>query len=184
MLGELGMVYSEDLNLSGIKTLDDALKRTKNGLDSVSLAKKLGLWTHASHQNTKNRESFPIKLSDLEPTALTDLYSYWTHEFGRITELCGIIAGQEQLLKIQLKSALARTRAKIRRNSPDNKLTQTQLNDMAEEDSAVLDIIEQQEVIAIINAQAGAAKEVTLQYLNTISREITFRDSQMKARVY
>lgn len=178
------MVYSENLNLSGIKTLDEALKRTKNGLDSVALANKLGLWTQEAHQNTKKREGFPSKLSDLEPTALTDLYSYWTHEFGRITELCGVISGQDQLLKIQLKSALARTRAKIRRNNNDSKLTQTQLNDMAEEDSAVLDIIEQQEVIAVISAQANAAKEVTLQYLNTISREITFRDSQMRARVY
>ena len=79
---------------------------------------------------------------------------------------------------------MARTRAKIRRNSEDSKLSQSQLNDLAEEDPAVLDIVEQQEIIAIMYAQAIAAKEVTLQYLNTISREISFRDSQMKARVY
>ena len=175
---------SDDLNLSGIKTLDEALKRTKNGLGSVSVASKLGLWTYTAHQNVKQRTEFPFKLSDLAPSELSDLYSYWTHEFGRITEICGIVGGQDQLLKIQLKSVLARTRAKIRRNSVDTKITQSQLNDMAEEDPSVLDIIEQQGILVVIGSQAGAAKEVTLQYLNTISREISFRDSQMKAKIY
>ena len=178
------MTVTDDLNLSGIKSLDEALKRTKTGLQSVSLADKLGLWTQEVHKNTTRRVAFPSKLSELEPSSLSDLYSYWTHEFGRLSELCGIINGQEQLLKIQLKSTMARTRAKIRRNSEDSKLSQSQLNDLAEEDPAVLDIVEQQEIIAIMYAQAIAAKEVTLQYLNTISREISFRDSQMKARVY
>lgn len=178
------MDSADDLNLSGIKSLDEALKRTKTGTQSVTLAVKLGLWTQEAHKNTARRNPFPSKLSELEPSSLSDLYSYWTHEFGRISELCGIINGQDQLLKIQLKSVMARTRAKIRRNSEENKLTQSQLNDLAEEDPSVLDIVEQQEIIAIMHAQAVAAKEVTLQYLNTISREISFRDSQMKARVY
>jgi hypothetical protein len=58
------------------------------------------------------------------------------------------------------------------------------LSDLADEDQAVIDLVEQQGLLGVLSAQASAAKEVTLQYLQTISREISFRDAQMKARVY
>jgi len=48
----------------------------------------------------------------------------------------------------------------------------------------VIDLVEQQGLLGVLSAQASAAKEVNLQYLNTISREISFRDAQLKARVY
>lgn len=175
---------AEDLNLSGIRTLDHALARMKNGTAAVALATKLGLWTASAHQKTMVRAEFPQQLSDLTPTQLSDLYARWTAEFGRIAELCGAVSGQEQLLKIQMKSAQAAARARARRANPDQKLTQGALGDLADEDSAVIDLVEQQGLLAVLAAQAQAAKDVTLQYLNTISREISFRDAQMKARVY
>jgi hypothetical protein len=175
---------SEDLNLSGIRSFDQAMARTRNGTASVELASKLGLWTTSAHARVTTRAIFPEQLSDLAPTSLSDLYARWTSEFGRVTELLGAIHGQEQLLKIQLKSAQASARARIRRAHPDAKFTMAQLSDLADEDQSVLDIVEQQGLISVLSSQSSAAKEVTLQYLQTISREISFRDAQMKARVY
>ena len=57
-------------------------------------------------------------------------------------------------------------------------------NDQADEDPAVIDCIEQQGLLSVLAAHSKAAKEVTQQYLTTISREIAFRDAQMKARLY
>jgi hypothetical protein len=175
---------AEDLNLSGIRTLDQAMARTRNGAAAIELSTKLGLWTSSAHAATQVRAPFPFQLSELTPGQLSDLYARWTAEFGRVAELLGAINGQEQLLKIQLKSAQAAARARIRRANPDIKYTQGQLADLSDEEQSVIDLVEQQGLLGVLSAQASAAKEVNLQYLNTISREISFRDAQLKARVY
>lgn len=176
---------AEDLNLSGIKSLAQALGRTKNGEAAVELARRLGLWTQQAHAETQVRRQFEKKLSELTPGQLSDLYAYWTGEFGRILELCGAISGQEDLLKIQLRGAQAAARARLRRAVPEGQkaLTSTQLADQAEEDSTVIDLQDQMGLIAVLKAHANAGKEATQQYLATISREIAFRDAQMKARI-
>jgi hypothetical protein len=55
---------------------------------------------------------------------------------------------------------------------------------MAEEDPSVVDLLEQSGLLAVLAAHADGAKEATQQYLASISREIAFRDAQMKARIY
>lgn len=178
---------SEDLSLSGVRTLDQALGRTRNGTDAVKLADRLGLWTSQVHSRANSRPEFPSRISELTPPQLSDLFSTWTAEYGRILELCGVLAGQESLLKLQLKSAQASARARIRRNATEGektKLTSTALSDAADEDPAVVDIAEQQALLIVLTAHAGAAREATQQFLTTISREIAFRDAQLKARVY
>lgn len=177
---------TEDLNLSGIKNLAQVLARTKNGAAAVELMNNLGLWTQSAHERKNIRAEFPSKISDFTPSQLSDLYSKWTADFGRIVELCGIIAGQEALLRIQLKSAQASTRARIRRGIPSEtkQPTSAVLNDMVDEDPSVLDLLEQHSLVVVLGAHLTATKEATGQYLASISREISFRDSQMKARVY
>ena len=101
-------------------------------------------------------------------------------------ELCGAITGQEALLKIQLKSAIAAARGRIRRNNAEEgkTLTQKGLEELVAGDPSVLDLVEQTGLLSLLGAHANAAREATGQYLNTISREISFRDAQMKARIY
>lgn len=177
---------AEDLNLTGLRSLNQALSRTKNGTAAVDLATKLGLWSAGAHANVQVRPNFRRDLSTLSHGQITDLYAEWTAEFGRITELCSAIAGQEALLKIQMKSAVAAARSRIRRAQPaDAKpLSSQTLADMADEDSSVVDLLEQTGLIAVLAAHAEGAKEATQQYLSSISREIAFRDAQMKARIY
>lgn len=177
---------AEDLNLSGVKNVEQAIGRMKNGLAAVEAAKRMGIWTEAAHANPGMRATFPRSLSELSPTQLSDLYAAWTADFGRIIEMCGAISAQEGLLKIQLKSAQASARARIRRGQPEGArpLTQGALDDMIDSDAAVVDIVEQQAVLAVLAGHALAAKEATAQYLTTLSREISFRDAQMKARIY
>lgn len=177
---------AEDLNLTGLKSLNQVLSRTKNGTAAVDLATKLGLWSASAHANVQVRPTFRRDLSQLTPSQITDLYAEWTAEFGRITELCSAIAGQESLLKIQMKSAVAASRSRIRRSQPvDAKpLSAQTLADMAEEDPSVVDLLEQTGLIAVLAAHADGAKEATQQYLSSLSREIAFRDAQMKARIY
>jgi hypothetical protein len=177
---------TEDLNLTGLKSLTQALARTRNGLAAVELATKLGLWSSEAHRDPATRPLYAKDLSQLTHTQLSDLYGLWTGEFGRITELCGAISGQEALLRIQIKSAQASARSRIRRSQPAEAkpLASQTLADMADEDQAVVDLLEQNGLLAVLSAHAGAAKEATAQYLSSLSREIAFRDAQMKARIY
>jgi hypothetical protein len=177
---------TEDLNLNGLKSLTQALARTRNGLAAVELATKLGLWSAEAHRDPSVRPSYTRDLSQLTHTQLSDLYGQWTGEFGRITELCGAIAGQEALLRIQIKSAQASARSRIRRAHPaDAKPLPAQtLADMADEEPTVVDLLEQNGLLSVLSAHAGAAKEATAQYIASLSREIAFRDAQMKARIY
>jgi hypothetical protein len=177
---------AEDLNLTGVKSLNQALARTRNGTASVELANRLGLWTEPAHQRKQGRPEFPGKLSELTPSQVTDLYAAWTAEYGRILELRGAIVGQDALVRIQLKSAQASARARLRRSLAEGEKSPSSasLNDQVDEDPSVVDLTEQLGVLAVLGAHADAAKEATAQYLATISREISFRDAQMKARIY
>lgn len=178
---------SEDLNLTGIKSLQQALERTPSGAAAVELAKRLGIWSTRAHAAPGERPPFFAKLSDLEPPRLSNVFGAWTAEMGRITELCGAISAQDAALKIELKSAQARARSRIRRDYEQRglkALTTAALADEADEDVTVIDLFERAMLLAILDAHAKAAKEATAQYMATISREIAFRDAQMKAGIY
>jgi hypothetical protein len=179
---------SEDLNLTGIKSLQQALERTPNGAAAVELAKRLGIWSTRSHAAPGERPPFSAKLSELEPPRLSNVFGAWTAEMGRITELCGAVSAQDAALKIELKSAQARARSRVRREREKDKelkpLSAAALNDEADEAPEVLDLYERAMLLTILDAHAKAAKEATAQYLATISREIAFRDAQMKAGIY
>ncbi|MFM7088877.1 MAG: hypothetical protein ACKOW9_05110 [Candidatus Paceibacterota bacterium] len=168
-----------------ISSFSDVLKKSDLDPIFVDLASRFGLWTESVHNNPTRRPVFPRSLSNLTPGQLTDLYSAWTYEYGRIVELCGAIDGQEGLLKVKIKSAQASCRSRLRReNATVIKLTQSVLNDLADEDPSVIELTEKQSFLIVLSAQAKAAKEATEQYLTTLSREIAFRDAQMKARIY
>jgi len=176
----------EPLNLTGIRRFDDALGRTQDGTDAINMARRLGLWTEGSHKNVNTRESFPENISELTPAQLSNLYSKWTADYGRLTELCGALNAQQNHLKIRTKHALAVARANIRRNLPSEKKAPSvqAVNDEAEQATEVTDLTNQAALIAVVEAYAQAAKEATAQYLASISREISFRDAQLKARIY
>ena len=180
------MITTESHTTAGERSSFSEILR-KSDLDPsfVDIASSFGLWTDSVHNNPSKRPVFPSKLSDLTPSQLTDLYSLWTFEYGRIVEICGAIDGQDGLLKVKIKSAQAACRSRTRReSSTSSKLTQSTLNDISDEDPKVIALTEQQSFLLVLGAQARAAKEATEQYLTTISREIAFRDAQMKARIY
>lgn len=184
---------AEDLDISGVKSLASALERTPNGRDAVALATRLGIWTVGAHNNVDERPAFPRNVSEVDADGLSNLLSAWTSEYGRITELVGALNGQIAQLKIRAKGARAAARSRIRKEyakdlEGDGKAVKlpssTALNDEAEEDPAVIDIDQRLALVELLHAHASAAKEATSQYLASISREIAYRDAQMKARMY
>jgi hypothetical protein len=176
---------TEDLNLSHIRSLNAALAKLPTGTDAVELAKKLGLWTTAAHMAVVERQVFKSNLSALNPDQISDEAGLWTAEFGRITELGGVLIGQREQLKVRARAARAEARSRARAAHKDVKpLPATAVNDQAEEDPAVIDQEERLALVETLLASTNAAKEVTQQYLATLSREISFRDAQLKARIY
>lgn len=154
--------------------------------------KRLGLWTDRAHSKVDERRPFKKSLSNLDSDTLSDEHSFWTSEAGRITELHGMLLAQKVRTDLETKMEVARARTSVRRENsqetdsdgkPVKKLTASEVADRAEENAAVMDAREQAVTVESMLASVGAAKEATLLYLSTISREITRRGDLMKGRL-
>lgn len=175
---------AEDLQLGRINTLTQALERIPQGRDAYELSRRLGLVT-PEYAHPEERDRFPAKFSELSPDQLSDLNAYWLSESGRLTELVGSLAGHLKLLGLQEKAARAAARSRARANVEEGarKPTQSELNDLAEEDESVIDLIEKLAYIELLHAQVKATLDATRKYLDGIDKEIILRTSQMKARL-
>jgi len=177
----------DDLNLSDLRSVHQVLERTPLGEGIAELAERIGLVTEQIHRSSVVRKKFQANVSKLSAPQLSDEQSYWASEYGRIVELLGILQGQEKYLGLKSKAARAAARARLRRNAeeePAAKTTSAQINDAAEEDPVVRELDERAAIVSILLASATAAKEATTIYLQTLSREITFRCAQMDSRLH
>jgi len=175
----------EDLNFSNIRSLSAALDRLPTGTDVVELAKRLGLWTTQAHMSVAERPLFKANLADLTHAQISNEAGRWTADFGRITELYGVLIGQREQIKVRLKLARAEARTRVRAAHTETKaLTVAAINDQAEEDPAVLDEEQRLALVETLLAQVSATREISQQYLATLSREISLRDAQLKAKLY
>jgi hypothetical protein len=178
----------DDLNLSDLRSAHQVLQRTPLGESVAELAERIGLITENVHRGSVARRQFQSNVSRLSPPQLSDEQSYWASEYGRVVELIGILQGQEKYLSLRSKAARAQARARLRRTAESDaavsKLTSAQVADAAEEDPVVCDLDERSAIVAVLLASALAAKDATTVYLQTLSREITFRCAQMDARLH
>jgi hypothetical protein len=180
-----------DLDLRNVRSLPQVLERTPNGTAVAELAGRLGL-VGRSLSGSVDRKAFITNVAELSAPQLSNEQSYWTSEFGRIVELIGLLQGQEKYLVLQGKSVRASARARVRReiaaeegdSGKKAKATVGEVNDRAEEDPAVRDLEEKAALVQILLATASAAKEATAMYLQSLSREISFRCAQMDAKIY
>jgi hypothetical protein len=168
------------VDLGDVTTMAQVLTRTPNGTAVAKLAERLGLVTAGGVRSAVARKAFIADVSSLVPTQLSDEQSYWTGEYGRIMEIIGLLQGQEKVLSLQSKSARAKARGRVRAKAllEEKKPSATQVADEAEDDSIVIDVDQQSETVIVLLSSAMAAKEATLTYLSSLSREISFRCSQ------
>lgn len=175
-----------EINLADLRSAHQVLERTPTGEEVATLAERIGLMTEGVHRVSATRRKFHTNISKLTAPQLSDEQSYWVSEYGRIAELIGVLQGQEKYLALKSKSARAQARARVRRNAEESegtKLTSTQITDAAEEDPVVRELDEKSAVVTLLLASASAAKDATTMYLQTLSREITFRCAQMDSRL-
>jgi hypothetical protein len=172
--------------MSSVSALRQALERIPEGADVVRMFAKLGLWTSEAHKVVTARKAFPSEFSKLGPEELSDLSARVASDGGRIMELVGLLSGLEVRLSLRLKAARATARSKARRALPeDHKApTKSELDDQAEEDPTVIELVEQMGLLQMMLAQATAMKDASQLYKEAVSREITYRGDQMKSRMY
>ena len=172
--------------LSSIKQLRQALERIPGGVEAVRLMTRLGLWSADAHKNPRVRTSFPRQFSDLGPNELADLSAATVSEAGRLMELVGVLSGLQMQLKLKEKSARAASRARSRRNWPEDKKspTKAELDDLAEEDVQVVTVEGQLGILGLLLSSAKAALEAQVLYKESVSREISHRGAQMQARIF
>jgi hypothetical protein len=189
------------VSLEGLRTLGAVLQRLPQGTAAQSLATRLGLWSAPIHDNVDTRrKAFPTEFARLSDADVSDANAYWLSEVFRATELVGLLEGQKIMLTMQAKSARASARAALRRKyralveaaaavAPEGtrptvkEPSATQLNDEVEEDQQVLDCDATLAMLAVVLESAKAYKEACLAAAAGLSREISFRQAQMGARL-
>lgn len=188
-----------NLSLSGMRSLPGMLEKLPHGIDARNLAAKLGVWTPGLHPTAaaEQRPLTPAKWSEMSDATLSDWNGYWNSEVHRTTELLGLIDGQKDMLTLQSKATRAAARSRVRREQERKeeeaarnadapkapKLTATQVNDLSEEDPAVIEIDQQLAMLAVIVASVKAYKEAAVTMTAGLSREISFRQAQMSSQL-
>lgn len=191
------MSVVESVSLDAVKSLNGVLARLPQGTPARTLAENLGLWSARAHANGGSRRKvFPTSFSRLDDPDLSDLNAYWLSEVFRVTELVGLLEGQKSLLTLESKSTRAGVRAGLRRKHRDeaDKVaasgaarpkdpTAAQLADEVEEDPRVIEQDNQLGLLVVVLESAKAYKEACLAATAGVSREISFRQAQMGARL-
>lgn len=172
--------------LGTVRTFNALLERLPEGANGQALAQAIGAWTASAHL-TGADFSYPTTFSDLSDDALSDVYARWVSQFGRITELVGLLEGQRVLsvLRSRQVRAAARSRARRQTDADGNpvKYTAGALSDMSEDDPAVIDAEHHGVATEVALASAKAYKEACTGVITAISREISFRQAQYSARL-
>lgn len=173
-------------NLSSVSALREALERLPDGPEVVRMFAKLGLWTSELHRNSLERRALPSEFSKLSPQELSDLSSRVVSDAGRVLELVGLLSGLDTKLKIKIRAAKAAARSRTRRSWPEDSKapSKAELDDLADEDTAVAALEEQAGLLQLMLSQANAVREANQMYREAISREITYRSAQLQSRVY
>lgn len=129
---------------------------------------------------------FPTEFSKLGAPELSDLSARVVSEAGRVSELVGLLSGLEARVKLRSKAARAASRSRSRRDWPEEQKapTRQELDDLSEEDPAVVELEEQLGLLQLLSAQAQAVREANMMYKDAVSREVTYRAAQMQARIY
>lgn len=182
---------SESFDVQGIRTLSQLLEQLPSGQAAATLAARLGVWTEAIHKApASSTRTYPTDFARLGDEQLSTTNSYWISEAARATELVGLLEGQKVMLALAGKQAKAAARGRLRKlwdepaeDGKVRKYTAVQLNDEAEFDPGVLDVELRTGLLEQSLASAKAYKEACGMVVAGISREISFRQAQMSARM-
>jgi hypothetical protein len=182
----------DKVDLTGLRSLEAVLERLPQGSPARTLAAQLGLFDPQIHTGAGNRrKQFGAQFSRMSNEDLSDANGYWLSEVFRATELCGLFEGQRMLLTMEVKATRARVRSQLRKTYQDKVTTgevakapaATQLNDEVEEDEQVQAVEAMLGLLAVVQESAKAYKEACASACAGISREISFRQAQMQARL-
>ena len=187
-----------ELELTGITNLTKLLERLPLGEDTRLLLQRLGVWNTRAHENVTSRiKPFVVNVSSLTDDSLSDTFSHWSAELMRIHELQGLLGGQRKLLELSAKKERAAARSRIRddyetrvrkarEEESGEKITKPtagEINDRAEEDEKVMQADESLVMLDVVLEGVTAYREGCITAVQSLSREISFRQAQFGARV-
>lgn len=188
---------ASDISLDGIKSLTAFLQRLPQGAAARELGTRLGLWSPTLHNNGQSgRRIFPAAFSEQSDAGISDLNAYWNSEVFRATEITGLLEGQRAMLSLKSKAVRANARSRIRRRHQFAREEAQRLGEpvpkeptagqLSDEVEAEPDVQEQDELltlVVLVLEQAKAYKEACVNAAASVSREISFRQAQMGARL-
>lgn len=175
-------------SLENFASLKDLLSSMPSGESAARLASTMGIWTPKVHKSVADRSaapSYPSSFSGLSDAQLSDTNAYWLSELARSIELVGMLEGQLVMVKLKCRSARAASRVSARESFTENKVKATaqQVDDVAEASEGVLSADGLLVVLETVLASAKAYKEACSVVSSGVSREISFRQALLSAKV-
>lgn len=154
--------------------------------EHVRLLQQLNLWTASLHQQSSDRVEFPAAISELAPDQLSDLQSRIVHSASSLFELLGLFRGLHVQQTDRVKRARTTARNRVRTNWPADRKppTKTEVDDLSQSDPSVEAEEERLADIGTVLASLNEMEKRLVMQRETISREITYRSEQMRARLY
>jgi len=182
---------AETVQLEGLRNLTQVLSRLPQGAAALALTQRLGLWSQRLHENAVAASGTLSNMSAWTDSELSDRYGGMLSELHRTTELVGLLEGQKQLLTLQGKGERATVRSRLRRahdtlmagDAGVKAWTATALADEVEAVSSVQEMDLLLGTLVVVMESAKAYKEACTSTTAGLSREISFRQAQLGARL-
>lgn len=171
----------KDVTDDPLAELKTVLASLPGGLTQLKAAAALGMWTPDAHSAANKARPFPQELSALLPGQVVDLHARLAARADVVYELLGLLNALEVQQEMKVKQAIsaARNRARAAVPADQKPLTKTELDDLAEDDVAVMEARSHMAVIrGWIGVVAAQEKKLLVQE-KAISRSITLLTSQM-----
>jgi len=176
-----------DLNISGVSTANDLLRRM--GAEEVLvLLQRLGFWVAAEGPNPARgaTRQFPKDLSKVDTAQLGDESSYWQSELSRVVTIIGALQSRRLVTEFELKRARNTALARILRGYKDREEkapSQAALNAEVATQPDVQSAEEASLAVEVAVMALSAVKESLEGYTRVLSREISRRGDLLRSGV-
>lgn len=177
---------TSDFSLHSIRTVDQVMARTPQGLELVELLRSLGFWVGGDNPlNADTRRPFPVQVSRLTSNQLGDENAYWQSELSRVTTIIGTLAAQRLELNARLARARANSAARTLDAVPEGEKPPpaATIEARVADDNVVVEAQDRVLLVDMLLVALKAVREAYDGYCRVLSREITRVGDQLKYRV-
>ena len=174
------------LDFAGVRNVNDLMNVCGTHNNLTGLLEALGSFQRSGFIGNNARSPYPATFSNLDDDALSDANAYWNNELASATELAGAIDAQRTLAGLVVKRQQYTARKNVRdkyRTNGEKAPAASVVNEEADTTSIVTEEQDRQLILDVAYTSVKGYREACVGIVAGISREISFRQDQMRAGI-